>query len=354
MRYHKPVHLFFMLLGVVCLSIGIIACEQKISPEDVSHYTCPMHPQIRMDDPGSCPICGMDLVPVAKEITGEDDHSSHEHAGDHDQTTTHDHAAHESRDTEGIRIDPVRTQIIGVRTDSVAVRSLTRSLLVYGKVAHDPELWVAQNEYIEALKLGDRSLIRSAELKLRFLGLSQEWIDLIRKERKSDLGLHLPAGNAQGYFEAFIHQGDVGIVKVGQRVDVLDEKGRILQEGIIAAMGVIVDPKTRLVRALVKSDQSIDFKSNTFVQFRIRIPLGNRLSVPREAILFNGDHNMVYAVAGTGRFVARKVELGDEAEGYFEILEGVKEGETVVTNGHFLIDSETQIKTGGTSAGHQH
>ncbi|MCG8377770.1 MAG: hypothetical protein MI702_14935, partial [Chlorobiales bacterium] len=249
---------------------------------------------------------------------------------------------------------PVRTQIIGVRTDSVAVRSLTRSLLVYGKVAHDPKLWVAQNEYIEALKLGDRSLIQSAELKLRFLGLSQEWIGLIRKERKSDLGLHLPAGNAQGYFEAFIHQGDVGIVKVGQQVDVLDEKGRILQEGIIAAMGVIVDPKTRLVRALVKSDKSIDFKSNTFVQFRIRIPLGNRLSVPREAILFNGDHNMVYAVAGNGRFVARKVELGDEAEGYFEILEGVEEGDTVVTNGHFLIDSETQIKTGGTSAGHQH
>ena len=352
MRYHKPVHFFFMLLGVVCLSIGIIACEQKISPEDVSHYTCPMHPQIRMDDPGSCPICGMDLVPVLKEGTEKvagDRMMQHDH---HDHHASHE--AHESMEPEGIRIDPVRTQIIGVRTDSVAVRSLTRSLLVYGKVAHDPKLWVAQNEYIEALKLGDRSLIQSAELKLRFLGLSQEWIGLIRKERKSDLGLHLPAGNAQGYFEAFIHQGDVGIVKVGQRVDVLDEKGRILQEGIIAAMGVIVDPKTRLVRALVKSDKSIDFKSNTFVQFRIRIPLGNRLSVPREAILFNGDHNMVYAVAGTGRFVARKVELGDEAEGYFEILEGVKEGETVVTNGHFLIDSETQIKTGGTSAGHQH
>ena len=352
MRYHKQVRFFSVLLGVVCLSIGIIACEQKISPENISHYTCPMHPQIRMDDPGSCPICGMDLVPVLKEGTEKvagDRMMQHDH---HDHHASHE--AHESMEPEGIRIDPVRTQIIGVRTDSVAVRSLTRSLLVYGKVAHDPKLWVAQNEYIEALKLGDRSLIQSAELKLRFLGLSQEWIGLIRKERKSDLGLHLPAGNAQGYFEAFIHQGDVGIVKVGQRVDVLDEKGRILQEGIIAAMGVIVDPKTRLVRALVKSDKSIDFKSNTFVQFRIRIPLGNRLSVPREAILFNGDHNMVYAVAGNGRFVARKVELGDEAEGYFEILEGVEEGDTVVTNGHFLIDSETQIKTGGTSAGHQH
>lgn len=352
MRYHKQVRFFSVLLGVVCLSIGIIACEQKISPENISHYTCPMHPQIRMDDPGSCPICGMGLVPVLKEGTEKaagDRMMQHDH---HDHHASHE--AHESMEPEGIRIDPVRTQIIGVRTDSVAVRSLTRSLLVYGKVAHDPKLWVAQNEYIEALKLGDRSLIQSAELKLRFLGLSQEWIGLIRKERKSDLGLHLPAGNAQGYFEAFIHQGDVGIVKVGQQVDVLDEKGRILQEGIIAAMGVIVDPKTRLVRALVKSDKSIDFKSNTFVQFRIRIPLGNRLSVPREAILFNGDHNMVYAVAGNGRFVARKVELGDEAEGYFEILEGVEEGDTVVTNGHFLIDSETQIKTGGTSAGHQH
>ncbi len=345
MRSHKPVHFFFIVLGVVFLSLGIIACEKSIPREDISHYTCPMHPQIRMDDPGSCPICGMDLVPVAKEVTGEDAHSSHEHAASDTQ---------ESTDTEGIRIDPVRTQNIGVRTDSVAVRSLTRSFLVYGKVAHDPELWVVQNEYIEALKLGDRSLIQSAELKLQFLGLSREWIGLIKKERKPDLGLHLPAGIARGYFEAFINQGDVGIVKVGQQVDILDEKGRILQQGVIAAMGVIVDPNTRLVRALVRSEKSIDLKANTFVQFRILIPLGQRLSVPREAILFNGDHNMVYVVAGTGRFVPRKIELGDEAEGYFEILEGVKEGETVVTNGHFLIDSETQIKTGGTGAGHQH
>ena len=347
MRFHKPVHHFFVLLGVVSLSLGIIACEKSIPREDISHYTCPMHPQIRMDGPGSCPICGMDLVPVeGTEKAAGDQMTEHDHDASHE--------AHESMDPEGIRIDPVRTQVIGVRTDSAVVRSLVRSLLVYGKVAHDPELWVAQNEYIEALKLGDRSLIQSAELKLRFLGLSREWIDLIKKERKSDLGLHLPAGIGRGYFEAFIHQGDVGIVKVGQKVDILDEKGRILQQGVIEAMGVIVDPKTRLVRALVRSEKNIDFKSNTFVQFRIRIPLGKRLSVPREAILFNGDHNMVYAVAGNGRFVARKVELGDEAEGYFEILEGVEEGDTVVTNGHFLIDSETQIKTGGTSAGHQH
>ena len=352
MRFHKSVHPFFVLLSVVSLSLGIIACEKSIPREDISHYTCPMHPQIRMDDPGSCPICGMDLVPVLKEGTENAAGDRMTHHDHHDHDTSHE--AHEFMEPEGIRIDPVRTQVIGVKTDSAAVRSLTRSLLVYGKVAHDPELWVAQNEYIEALKLGDRSLIHSAELKLRFLGLSQEWIDLIRKERKSDLGLHLPAGIARGYFEAFIHQGDVGIVKVGQQVDILDEKGRILQQGVIEAMGVIVDPRTRLVRALVRSEKNIDFKSNTFVQFRIRIPLGKRLSVPREAILFNGDHNMVYTVAGTGRFVPRKVELGDEAEGFFEILDGVKEGETVVTNGHFLIDSETQIKTGGTSAGHQH
>jgi len=344
MRANGLFHYCCMLLGVLLLSFGIIACEKTVPREDISHYTCPMHPQIRMDDPGSCPICGMDLVPVAKEGAGQEDHSSHEHAAHDTQVST---------DTEGVRIDPVRTQNIGVRTDSVAVRSLTRSFLIYGKVAHDPELWVAQNEYIEALKLGDSSLIRSAELKLQFLGLSQEWIGLIKKERKPDLGLHLPSGIARGYFEAFINQGDVGTVKVGQQVDILDEKGRVLQQGVIEAIGVLVDPKTRLVRALVRSGKSIDLKANTFVQFRILIPLGRRLSVPREAVLFNGDHNMVYVVADSGRFVARRIELGDEAEGYFEIRSGIEEGASVVTNGHFLIDSETRIKTGGTGAGHQ-
>lgn len=332
MKYkYIPIIFFALFIGVVA------SCSDSGKPSDVSHYTCPMHPTIKMDAPGSCPICGMNLVPVKKEI--DDEHKGH------DMT---------EKKPKGIKIDPTHVQNIGVKTEEVRVRSLTRTIVAYGKVAHDPKLWVAQREYIEALKLRDRSLIESARLKLLFLGLSQEWIDLIKKKRTANLGLHLPTEDEPTYFEAFIYQGDVLVVHKGLTVEIIDDNARVLQSGVVEAIGTMVSPDTRLVRILVKAEGVLDFKSNTFVQFRIKIPLGDKLSVLEEAILFNGDHNMVYVVTKKGRYVAKRVELGIQAGDYFEVKAGLKAGEEVVTNGHFLIDSETKIKMGGTGVEHQH
>lgn len=317
-------------MALCLLLVGSVACRSSTP----TRYTCPMHPQIQRDAPGSCPICGMDLVPIKAPQA---------------------HAGHGGDGApQGIQIDPVLAQRIGITTEVVAERSLTRAILSYGKVAHDPALWVAQHEYLEALKLGDRSLIRSSELKLQFLGLSAEWIALLRKERSSDLGLHLPSHTGTAYYEAFIPQGDAELVQLGQAVEILDEQARPLQDGVVAAIGTIVDADTRLLRILVKAQTGGARKSNTFTQFRIHIPLGTRVSVPSAAILFNGDHRLVYVVAADGSYVPRRIALGAEAEGYYAIEQGLQAGDRVVTNGHFLIDSETQIRTGGSTGAHQH
>jgi membrane fusion protein, copper/silver efflux system len=320
---------------LILVSVASLACSRAGPPAGVSHYTCPMHPQIQMESSGSCPICGMDLVAVPVQ-----DHSDHAMS------------SKASQKSPGIRIAPAHTQNIGVQTEAAADRSLTRSILAYGKVAHDADLWVAQHEFIEAIKLSDRTLIRAAEHKLLFLGLSKEWIALLRQGRTADLGLHLPTHDAAGYLEAFLHPGDIEIVHVGQAVEVLDDKSRKLTTGSIAAIGTMVDSKTRLIRALVKADAPLKFKLNTFVQFRIQIPLGTHLSIPKSAILFNGDHNMVYIVTADGQFSPRTIQLGEAAGAHYVVQSGLAAGDVVVTNGHFLIDSETQIKTGG--AGHDH
>lgn len=316
--------------------VGSLGCARKGPPAGISHYTCPMHPQIKMDAPGQCPICGMDLVPVPAASMDE-------------------HAAHRASPSlaGGVQIDPARVQHIGVTTDTVQRRTLTRDILAYGKVAHDADLWVAQHEFIEAMKLGDRALIQAAERKLQFLGLSEDWIGLLRKERIADLGLHLPTHNATGYFEAFLSQADVQVVVVGHTASIVDGKGRELARGTVAAIGVVVDPMTRLVRALIKAEQAVAFKLNTFVQLRIQVPLGEHVSVPSSAILFNGDHTMVYVTQDDGRYLPRTVQLGESAGDYYVVREGLREGERVVTNGHFLIDSESHI-TGGDAHGHQH
>ena len=127
-----------------------------------------MHPQIHRDQPGTCPICGMTLVKKDSED------------------------ASKMSSQKGISIDPSWAQTIGIKIAEVKLQDLDKTLMIQGKVAHDPKLWVAQKEYIIALRLGDRSLIKSSEEKLHFLGLSRDWIRLVRKSRKADMGLHLP------------------------------------------------------------------------------------------------------------------------------------------------------------------
>lgn len=315
------------------LFTGVAACA---SPDkDVAYYTCPMHPQIRADQPGQCPICGMTLVPVRK--TAEKNAS-----GEHDSHVDH-----------GVTIDPRLTQTIGVVTETITKRPLVKTVAAFGKAAHDRDLWVAQNEFIEALKLGDRNLVESTRSKLVFMGLSDDWIAELKKTRKSDHGLHLSEGNGSNFFEAYVSQDDVTSLSVGDVVTILNTQGRELAVGAVKAVSTLVDPNSRTVRVLVKSADKIDVKLNTFVQFRILTDLGERLSVPHRAVLFNGDATLVYVAHDGGHFEARPIRLGLSAGDFEEVVSGVAENESVVVNGHFLIDAETQIKLGADGA-HRH
>lgn len=321
---------FFILFF---LFAGVAACA---SPDkDAAYYTCPMHPQIRADQPGQCPICGMNLVPVSKG------------------TVNKQHEGSNNNNSHAVTIEPSFTQAIGVVTEKIMTRPLVKTITAFGKAAHDRDLWVAQNEFIEALKLGDRNLVESTRSKLVFMGLSDDWIAELKKTRKSDHGLHLSEGNGSNFFEAYVSQDDVTSISVGDVVAILNTQGRELAVGAVKAVSTLVDPNSRTVRVLVKSADKIEVKLNTFVQFRILTDLGERLSVPHRAVLFNGDATLIYVAEDGGRFEARPVKLGLSAGDFEEIVEGVAENESVVVNGHFLIDAETQIKLGA-SEGHQH
>lgn len=343
-KYRKIFKIFILFLSLIAFA-GSTACNKK-TPDDVAYYTCPMHPRIQMDQPGQCPICGMSLVPKKLEDSSvETDHEGHDH----------DHGSAEEKETNAgaIKIDPDWTQSIGVQTTEVGFHELTEQLMVQGKVAHDPKLWVAQKEYLIALKLGDPSLIRSSEEKLLFLGLSKAWIRWIKKTGQANLGLHVPEPSRPTFFEAFINQSDIEKIRPGQRVKILDIKSRFLADGEIRALGTLVEMESRTIRALIQADKYLDLKSNTFVQLEIDKALGKRLAIPKSAVFFNGDHNMVYVESSPGRYLGKRVELGVHGDSLYEITSGLKAGERIVTNGQFLLDSETQIRM-GTQGGHQH
>lgn len=333
--------ILFTLVLFLAIPAFIVSCSGGKDP-NIEHYTCPMHPQIKMENSGQCPICGMDLIAVKKEIS--EDHSGHEN-----------HQEKGTSSSQQIKINPRYIQNIGVLTEKVQKRDLTQIIPTYGKIAHDHKLWVAQNEYIEALKLGDRELIKATERKLIFLGLSEKWIETIKKTKSADITLHLNTDNVKPkYIEAYVYQEDIGRIKEGLTVQITDQKGRFLANGLIKAIGTLVDLNSRSIRVLVESDKPLNLKLNTFVQVKIKVPMGDKLSVNTQAILFNGDHNMVYISKGKGAFEPKMIQVGEEAGNYHEILGGLSDGDLVVTNGHFLIDSESQIKMGGSNSGHNH
>jgi Cu(I)/Ag(I) efflux system membrane fusion protein len=85
-------------------------------------------------------------------------------------------------------------------------------------------------------------------------------------------------------------------------------------------------------------------KPQMFTNVELKVGLGKRLVVPDDAVLDSGTRRIVYVDKGEGNFEPREVELGFRAEGYREVLKGLKPGEKVARSATFLIDSEAQLK----------
>jgi len=85
-------------------------------------------------------------------------------------------------------------------------------------------------------------------------------------------------------------------------------------------------------------------KPQMFTNVEIKAGVGTRLAVPEDAVLDTGARQIVYVDKGDGQFEPRQVKLGLRAEGYCEVLSGLKAGEKVARSATFLIDSEAQLK----------
>ena len=87
-------------------------------------------------------------------------------------------------------------------------------------------------------------------------------------------------------------------------------------------------------------------KPNMYAEVKLKADLGQRVAVPEEAVIIAGELRVVFEDLGEGRLAPRKVQTGQRAGGYIEIIEGVEAGDRVVTSGNFLIASESRLKGG--------
>ncbi|OGR56552.1 MAG: hypothetical protein A3I11_06345 [Elusimicrobia bacterium RIFCSPLOWO2_02_FULL_39_32] len=369
---------------------------KKSSSEKRQMYHCPMHPTYTSDKPGDCPICQMKLVPIEEEEheesiqkneqqplpekdenqTSAKDHALHEK--ENDQISSEDHALHEENKSQKkavepfgqatIKISPEREQLIGVKSGVVAMRELKIEIRAQGRVAYDVELYNALTEYKTAKSAKEKakqspwpdvqeraeSLVNASILRLRQLGLSHE--EIKRIENEDNTNLILPEKNGPVWVYAQIYEYESALAKVGQSIEIRAKSfpGKKFS-GKIRAIDPILNKETRSlrVRAEVLNPENL-LKPEMFVEVKIQVPLGNKLALPEEAVLHTGERNLVFVSLGQGKYEPREVVLGQEAEGYYELISGVSKGEKVVTSANFLIDSESKLKAAISGMGHSH
>lgn len=348
------------LLVVAALGLGVGVVHRVRHGGHPAHrepavYYCPMHPGYTSDRPGDCPICNMALVKRDGEAPRLGSHEAHGPA---------DHAS--------ITVTPRQQQLIGVRTAVVEKRAMTKTIRTVGRVAYDPELYQAQQEYLQAARAlatataeaaeSARQVVEAVRLRLRLLGLSEPFIEEMASWEGPDRRLLLadPAGGVWVY--ATVYEFELPYVRAGQAmaVEVPSRPGKLL-EGMVASVDPVLDPTTRSarVRALLR-DPDNRLQPGMYVDASLVAPLGEVVALPAEAVLQTGTRAIVFVDRGEGRFEPREVALGVKADGAYAVTEGVAEGERVVVSGNFLVDSESRLQaalegmTGGDAGEHVH
>ena len=447
--------------------------SQVVNAEPASNaatiWTCSMHPQIRRDGPGKCPICGMDLVPVKKSAGG----------------------------VRTVSINADVKKLMNIQTVPVGRRYVTADVRMVGKIEYDEtrlahitawvsgrldrlyvdftgvevnkgdhmayiyseELYTAQQELIAALEsnAGRSSsrfvkpidLAESAREKLRLLGITDEQIQEIEQRGKptEHLTIYSPASGivvqklrqegdrvrtgdriytvadlSQLWVQMDAYESDLAWLRYGQEVEFTTEAypGEVFK-GQIAFIDPVLNKDTRTVKVRVNvSNEDGRLKPEMFVRaiVRSKIAAGGRvldaslagkwispmhpeivknepgncdicgmplvraeslgyvtaepsdtakpLVIPVSAALLTGTRAIVYVQvpdAEEPTYNGREIVLGPRAGDYYLVKAGLKEGELVVTNGNFKLDSALQISAkpsmmtpagGGGGSGHNH
>ena len=260
-----------------------------------------------------------------------------------------------------------------IRVDYVG-RQVLRGEVLF--TVYSPELLSAQQEYLEALKASAQGADLAAAARQRLLlwdiapatldaiaasGKAMEKLPILAPvsgvvvEKNVVAGSSFMAGQTL-YKIAPIHpvwvianvfQYELPLVRVGMVARILTPfPGEPSRTGRVSYVNPFLDPETRTgeVRAVAPNPRG-DLKPGMFVDVVLERQLGPRLAVPESAVLYSGDRRVVFVDLGDGRLAPRDVRLGAKAGDQYEVVDGLREGEIVVTSGNFLVAAEARLRS---------
>ena len=357
-------------------------------------WTCAMHPQIRMEQPGKCPICGMDLIPLEQSGTS-------------------------SIDPDAIHLTKEAAQLANVLTSVVTKQTPVKEVRLYGKVqaderllqsqvAHIPgrieqlyvnftgesvkkgqilaqiyssEIITAQQELLEAAetKISQPAIYEAAKEKLHQWKLTDNQIETIESSGKEQTALDV-VSNSSGIVTSrlvnagdYVSQGTVlfkiaDLSKVWVLFDAYESDLRFLQKGEkisftlqalpgnnysanIVFVDPVIDPVTRVAKVRVEINNeagrikpemfATGIVSSTLKEYR------DKMVIPKSAVLWTGKRSIVYVKQpGTDEpaFKIRKIGLGPMLGESYVVTDGLSEGEEIVTMGTFSVDAAAQLE----------
>ena len=254
---------------------------------------------------------------------------------------------------------------------------------------YSPEIFSTAEEYRLALEnrkrlgsgaepqavSGAEDLVAAARRRLELWGLTTQQIDGIASspkpqidlpiyspangivtERKVTEGQYVSAGESlytlsdlsTVWVKAELYQPDIATIRIGQPAEISWDALNGITHGRVAFVDPMVNPQTRTASVRIQVPNSkMRLRPGMFVNVKFAMPEGNdMLAVPRSAVVDTGTRKIVYVSTGNGNFDGREVRLGQPSDQYYPVLAGLRAGDRVVTQGNFLIDSQTRI-TGG-------
>jgi Cu(I)/Ag(I) efflux system membrane fusion protein len=374
-----------LLSGLLASVLLLPQANSAQDEREILYWVAPMDPNYRREKPGKSPM-GMELIPVYVDAAGAADGTISIAPEVVQNLGVRTARVERSRlwrgiDTVGyVDFDESKLSHIHLRTEgwieNLAVQSegerVTRGTRLFD--LYSPDLVNAQEEFVQALKLGNKGLQQASHDRLVALGIPGNQIEQLKKTRQVQqrISIYAPQDGVvstlpvrDGMFvkpatrimsladlssvwllaEVFERQSDW--VNVGQSADVyLPYKPGTKWEGRVEYIYPSLDPKTRTLKVRLRfANPDEILKPNMYANVKIYGgPKEDIIVIPVEALIRTGREERVVLALGEGRFASRRVTAGIESGAWIEILDGLAAGETVVTSGQFLIDSEASLK----------
>jgi Cu(I)/Ag(I) efflux system membrane fusion protein len=153
--------------------------------------------------------------------------------------------------------------------------------------------------------------------------------------------------------DADLYESDLSYVKVGMPAE-LTAGGRSFA-GNVTFISPTLDPVTRTAKARLEiPNPDLLLKPEMYGTARLLMELGGRLAIPDTAVMRTGEHTYAFRVGENNQLVPVHIKLGTRSDGWFEVLDGLSEGDKVVTSANFLVDSESSMKAALTGMSHAH